>query len=141
MRLCKSSHADMKGLTYRAASRSRRLWRSCASVWDHVQTAHNPIATEMSHCMADSSTPVQVVRHWYSRAVHKRRHLCAWWLSALFFGAWPSTVAAAQAPAEQASVLILLPGQPGLPAASAIASGIRAVLLTEFSFRVSIEME
>jgi ABC-type uncharacterized transport system substrate-binding protein len=35
----------------------------------------------------------------------------------------------------------LLPGQPGLPAATAIASGIRAVLLTEFAFRVSIEME
>ena len=36
---------------------------------------------------------------------------------------------------------ILLPGQPGLPAATAIASGIRAGLLTEWSFRVTIEME
>jgi signal transduction histidine kinase/ABC-type uncharacterized transport system substrate-binding protein len=73
--------------------------------------------------------------------VRKRRHLCAWWLTALLLGAWPATAAAAQAPTEQASVLILLPGQPGLPAASAIASGIRAVLLTKFAFRVSIEME
>jgi len=48
---------------------------------------------------------------------------------------------AAHAAPEQASVLILLPGQPGLPAATAIASGIRDVLLTEWAFRVSIEME
>ena len=48
---------------------------------------------------------------------------------------------AAQAAPEQVSVLILLPGQPGLPAATAIASGIRDVLLTEWSFRASIEME
>jgi len=73
------------------------------------------------------------VRNW--------RHLCALWLTALLFAAWPATAAAAQAPAEQPSVLILLPGQPGLPAASAVASGIRAALLTEFSFRASIEME
>jgi signal transduction histidine kinase len=58
-------------------------------------------------------------------------------LAALFLGAAPL----ARAAPEQASVLILLPGQPGLPAAAAIASGIRDVLLTEWSFRVSIEME
>jgi signal transduction histidine kinase len=51
------------------------------------------------------------------------------------------TAAAARAAPEQGSVLILLPGQPGLPAAAAIASGIRAVLLAERSFGVSIEME
>jgi len=59
-------------------------------------------------------------------------------VTALLFGAWPGT---AQAAPGQPSVLILLPGQPGLPAATAIASGIRAVLLTEWAFRVSIEME
>jgi signal transduction histidine kinase len=64
--------------------------------------------------------------------------VCAWLLTALLLGAWVGT---AQAAPEQASVLILLPGQPGLPAAAAIASGIRAVLLTEWAFRVSIEME
>ena len=64
--------------------------------------------------------------------------LCASLLTALLFGTWPGT---AQAAPGQPSVLILLPGQPGLPAATAIASGIRAVLLTEWAFRVSIEME
>jgi signal transduction histidine kinase len=64
--------------------------------------------------------------------------LCASLLTALLFGAWPPT---AQAAPGQPSVLILLPGQPGLPAATAIASGIRDVLLTEWAFRVSIEME
>jgi signal transduction histidine kinase len=62
-------------------------------------------------------------------------------LPALLIGAGPGGAAAVPAPPEQASVLILLPGQPGLPAATAIASGIRAVLLTEFSFQASIEME
>ena len=38
-------------------------------------------------------------------------------------------------------MLILLPGQPGLPAASAAATGIRAPLLEALSFRVSIETE
>jgi len=47
----------------------------------------------------------------------------------------------AHAAPEQVSVLILLPGQPGLPAATAIASGIRAALHTEWTFRVTIEME
>jgi signal transduction histidine kinase len=64
--------------------------------------------------------------------------VCAWLLTALLLGAWLGT---AQAAPEQASVLILLPGQPGLPAAAAIASGIRDGLLTEWAFRVSIEME
>src|SRR4030095_9826852 len=64
--------------------------------------------------------------------------LCASLLTALLFGAWAGTAHAAPG---QPSVLILLPGQPGLPAATAIASGIRAVLLTEWAFRVSIEME
>ena len=62
----------------------------------------------------------------------------AWLLTALLLGAWLGT---AQAAPEQASVLILLPGQPGLPAAAAIASGIRAVLLMDWAFRVNIEME
>jgi signal transduction histidine kinase len=68
----------------------------------------------------------------------QRQRRCAWLLTALLLGAWPGI---AQATPEQASVLILLPGQPGLPAAAAIASGIRAGLLTEWAFRVSIEME
>ena len=71
---------------------------------------------------------------WSSRAP-------SWLLTALLAGACLGSPAAVSAAPEQASVLILLPGQPGLPAASAIASGIRAALLTEWSFRVSIEME
>ena len=70
--------------------------------------------------------------------MRQRQRRCAWLLTALLLGAWLGT---AQAAPEQASVLILLPGQPGLPAAAAIASGIRAGLLTEWAFRVSIEME
>ena len=73
--------------------------------------------------------------------MRNRKHLCALSLALLLLGAWPATAAPAQAPVEQASVLILLPGQPGSPPASAIASGIREALLTEFAFRVSIEME
>jgi len=65
----------------------------------------------------------------------------SWLLTGLLAGACLGLPAAVFAAPEQASVLILLPGQPGLPAASAIASGIRAALLTEWSFRVSIEME
>src|SRR5262245_7782497 len=64
--------------------------------------------------------------------------LRAWLLIVLLLGAWPGT---GQAAPEQASILILLPGQPGLPAATAIASGIRGALLTEWAFRVTIEME
>jgi signal transduction histidine kinase len=69
------------------------------------------------------------------------RRLPAWWL--IVFCLWASVraVSAAPAPGKQASVLILLPGQPGLPAAASIAAGIRAELLTEWSFRVTIEME
>jgi signal transduction histidine kinase len=70
--------------------------------------------------------------------MRQRQRRCAWLLTALLLGAWLGT---AQAAPEQASVLILLPGQPGLPAAAAIASGIRAGLLTEWAFRISIEME
>jgi signal transduction histidine kinase len=70
--------------------------------------------------------------------MRQRQRRCAWLLTALLLGAWLGT---AQAAPEQASVLILLPGQPGLPAAAAIASGIRDGLLTEWAFRVSIEME
>jgi signal transduction histidine kinase len=70
--------------------------------------------------------------------MRQRQRRCAWLLTALLLGAWLGT---AQGAPEQASVLILLPGQPGLPAAAAIASGIRAGLLTEWAFRISIEME
>ena len=59
----------------------------------------------------------------------------------LLVGVLPGAAVAVAAPPEQPSVLILLPGQPGLPAAAAIASGIREALLAEWSFRVSIEME
>jgi signal transduction histidine kinase len=52
-----------------------------------------------------------------------------------------TSVAAAEAATDQVSVLILLPGQPGLPAASLIATGIRSSLISEWSFRVSIETE
>ena len=68
----------------------------------------------------------------------RRWLLCATLFTALLLGVRPGT---GQTAPEQASVLVLLPGQPGLPAATAIASGIRAVLLTEWAFRVSIEME
>jgi len=70
--------------------------------------------------------------------MRRRALLCAWFLLALLLGAGRGTGEAAP---EQASVLILLPGQPGLPAATAIASGIRAGLIAEWAFRVSIEME
>src|SRR6516165_6760618 len=56
MRLCRSSQADTNGLTYSAANRSRLDWRSCSCDSDHVQTAHSPIATEISHCMGSSSS-------------------------------------------------------------------------------------
>ena len=61
--------------------------------------------------------------------------------AALVVAAWLSFAPAAMATVPQASVLILLPGQPGLPAATAIASGVRAELLAALSFGVSIEME
>jgi hypothetical protein len=69
------------------------------------------------------------------------RHLRAWSLTVFSVGAWLGAAAAADAAPGQPSVLVLLPGQPGMPAATAIASGIRDALLTEWSFRVSIEME
>ena len=63
---------------------------------------------------------------------------CAWLLTVLLLAGWLGTGLAAP---EHASVLILLPGQPGLPAAAAIASGIRAGLLPEWAFGISIETE
>jgi signal transduction histidine kinase len=69
------------------------------------------------------------------------RHLRAWSLTMFLVGAWLGAAAAVDAAPEQPSVLILLPGQTGVPGSTAIASGIRAVLHTEWSFRVSIEME
>src|SRR5262249_14510372 len=69
------------------------------------------------------------------------RHLRAWSLTILIVGAWLGSAAAAAAAPEQPSVLILLGGQPGMPSATAIASGIRDALLNQWSFRVSIETE
>lgn len=76
-----------------------------------------------------------------ARAMRSGRYLRAWSLTMLLVGVWHGAAAAAPAAPDHASVLILLPGQPGLPAATAIASGIRAVLLKEWSFRVTIETE
>ena len=45
------------------------------------------------------------------------------------------------AASDPISVLVLLPGQPGLPGASAIEAGIRASLVSAWSFHVSIETE
>jgi signal transduction histidine kinase len=53
--------------------------------------------------------------------------------------AWAQPATAA--PTEQRSVLILLPAQPGLPAASAFASGIRSTLTSGLSTRIAIETE
>jgi hypothetical protein len=77
-----------------------------------------------------------------ARAMRSRRHLRAWSPMMLLVGGWLGAAAvAAHAAPDHASVLILLPGQPGLPASTAIASGIRAALLTEWSFGATIEME
>ena len=76
-----------------------------------------------------------------ARAMRSGRYLRAWSPMMLLVGVWLGAAVPARAAPDHASVLILLPGQPGLPAATAIASGIRAVLLTEWSFRVTIEME
>ena len=46
-----------------------------------------------------------------------------------------------QTAGDQKSVLILLTGQPGLPAASAVAAGIRSELVSVWSTRVAIETE
>jgi signal transduction histidine kinase len=62
-------------------------------------------------------------------------------LTAALLGASAGSFGAAHASTPQASVLILLPGQPGLPTASLIATGIRSTLLSEWSFRISIETE
>src|SRR5512138_3910335 len=64
-----------------------------------------------------------------------------WRLPVLLLSACLGAVPVAHAAPDQKSVLILLPGKPGLPAATAIASAIRDVLNTEWQFRVSIEME
>ena len=69
------------------------------------------------------------------------RHLLACPLTILVVGAWLGAAAGAPITPEYPSVLILLPGQPGSPGAAAIASGVRAVLQSEWSFRVSIEVE
>jgi hypothetical protein len=76
-----------------------------------------------------------------TRAMRCGRYLRAWSLTMLLVGLWHGAAPAAPAAPDQASVLILLPDQPGLPAAMAIVSGIRAVLLKEWSFRVTIEIE
>jgi signal transduction histidine kinase len=62
-------------------------------------------------------------------------------LAAMWVGACLGTPVAAHASRSGFSVLVLLPGQPGLPAATSIATGIRAPLVSELSFRVSIETE
>jgi signal transduction histidine kinase len=74
-------------------------------------------------------------------AMRSRRRLRAWSLTILIVGAWLGSAAATEAAPEQPSVLILLAGQPGMPSATAIASGIRDALLSQWSFRVSIETE
>ena len=70
-----------------------------------------------------------------------RRKVVLGLLIAAFFAATAAAFAGMQASTQQASVLILLPGQPGLPAASLMATGIRSALLSEWSFRISIETE
>src|SRR5688572_10271605 len=68
--------------------------------------------------------------------------LCVATLTTLFLVAvWPGGGHAMLSAPDHPSVLVLLPGQPGLPAGAAIASAIRNALLTEWSFRVSIETE
>ena len=77
-----------------------------------------------------------------ARAMRSRRYLRAWSPLMLLVGGWLGAAAVpAHAAPDHASVLILLPGQPGLPASTAIASGIRAALLTEWSFGGTIERE
>ena len=62
-------------------------------------------------------------------------------MTAMLAGACLGVPAAPDAATHQPSVLILLPGQPGLPAPAMIASGIRSSLATEWSVRVTIETE
>jgi hypothetical protein len=68
------------------------------------------------------------------------RHQRAW-LTILLIAAWLGAAAAAQVTPEQPSVLILLSGQPGSRAATAMASGIRDVLDKDWSFRVSVDLQ
>ena len=75
------------------------------------------------------------------RAMRSRLPFRRCWLTALLAVVCLGRAAAAHAAVEHASVLILLPGQPGLPAATAVAGAVRDVLLTEWSLRVTIEME
>lgn len=56
-------------------------------------------------------------------------------------GAPPDPTSGSQKSDDQKSVLILLTGQPGLPASSAIAAGIRSKLVSAWSTRVAIETE
>ena len=67
--------------------------------------------------------------------------LGAWCLAAVLVGAGPGAAIGEPVSPRQTSVLILLPGQPGLPASAAIASAVRAELLTDWAFGVSVEME
>ena len=62
-------------------------------------------------------------------------------LAALLVGVCAIVPARGQAASQQPSVLILLPGQFGLPAATLIANGIRSSLLNEWSTRVAVETE
>jgi signal transduction histidine kinase len=69
------------------------------------------------------------------------RRLRAWSLTTLLLASSLGAAPTAHAAPEQPSVLLLLAGQPGMPSATAIASGIREALLTEWLSRVSIETE
>jgi signal transduction histidine kinase len=62
-------------------------------------------------------------------------------MTAMLAGACLGVPAAPDAATHQPSVLILLPGQSGLPAPAMIASGIRSSLATEWSVGVTIETE
>jgi signal transduction histidine kinase/ABC-type uncharacterized transport system substrate-binding protein len=71
--------------------------------------------------------------------VRLARQLLAWSLTTLVVGAWLGVAQAAPTTPEYPSVLILA-GQPGSPAAAAVHSGVRTVLQSEWSFRVSIDV-
>ena len=75
------------------------------------------------------------------RLVRLGRYLLAWSLTMLVVGASLEAAASARTTPVDPSVLILLPGQPGSPGAAAVASGVRAVLQSEWSLRVSMEVE
>ena len=60
----------------------------------------------------------------------------------VLLAAWTAASPSAAAPAvEQKSVLLLLPGQAGLPASGAIAAGVRAPLVSTWPTGISIETE